>query len=240
MVVGTPGAAGAQAAEAGRVLPAGSWVGAPVPSGPWLASTAGEIGFVSAGAGLFVLSKLLPPPEVPTCGPCDRAQVPAFDRWAISDQHPGIQLAGRAFAGAFTVYSWADLSRDGQAGASHIRASAETALLAGSVALVLKEVFHRRRPVWFNRPMIGESLPRVRESLRSFPSGDTGIAVGFAASYLLSRGRRLDPWQGVLAVGAAGVAGASRVAGGAHFPSDVLGGIAIGVGSAFLVHAALF
>ena len=76
--------------------------------------------------------------------------------------------------------------------------------------------------------------------MRSFPSGDTSIAFAFATSYVLSRGKRIKPWQRILAFGAASTLALSRVAGGKHFPTDVIAGAAVGMGSAWLVHTIRF
>lgn len=82
-----------------------------------------------------------------------------------------------------------------------------------------------------------------RESRQSFPSGHASLAFAAATSYLVMAQREQLPHRArnavLLYVGAAGVA-ALRVAGGKHFPTDVMGGAALGSGIGWLtatVHA---
>jgi membrane-associated phospholipid phosphatase len=100
-----------------------------------------------------------------------------------------------------------------------------TALLGGLVSWLLKEWFQVPRPPAVLSAdqfhLIGHKLELV-----SFPSGHTLSA--FAVATLLVVGLRLRGWRlagvGVLAA----CVGLSRVAVGAHWPFDVLGGAALG------------
>ena len=99
------------------------------------------------------------------------------------------------------------------------------AILGGLVSTVVKESFQILRPpavlAQGQFHLIGHKLDLV-----SFPSGHTLTA--FAVAALLVLGFRLRGWRliGVLAIVCA--IGLSRVAVGAHWPLDVLGGAALG------------
>ncbi|MFI7016486.1 diacylglycerol kinase family protein [Streptomyces sp. NPDC050164] len=78
-------------------------------------------------------------------------------------------------------------------------------------------------------------LPLIRQPTRrsitsAFPSGHAASAAAFATGVALES----PGWGTVVAPVAASVA-LSRVRSGAHFPSDVLTGVALGVGAAFAV-----
>ena len=68
---------------------------------------------------------------------------------------------------------------------------------------------------------------------RSFPSGHTTIAFAAATTVML----QYKKWYIVVpAYLWAGAAGYSRIYAGEHYPSDVLAGAAVGIGSAYLAH----
>jgi membrane-associated phospholipid phosphatase len=99
---------------------------------------------------------------------------------------------------------------------------AEAFALTGAVTSGLKGAVARQRP--------GSS------SSRSFPAGHASAA--FAAATLLYRDA--GPVVGVPAFAAAGYVGVSRVEGARHYPSDVLGGAAVGALCAGVVDALHF
>jgi membrane-associated phospholipid phosphatase len=65
----------------------------------------------------------------------------------------------------------------------------------------------------------------------SFPSGHTATMAVFAGVWALSTSRRALSW---LALGLAVLVGVSRMAVGVHWPTDVLGGLALGWVSAWI------
>lgn len=95
---------------------------------------------------------------------------------------------------------------------------------------VCKQLYERRRPP---ADIIPHDDVEDRPDSSSFPSGHTAAAVGFTVAVGLT-----SPWLGAAAAVPAAMVALERVHTGAHYPSDVAVGAAIGVGSALLVHHA--
>ncbi len=93
-----------------------------------------------------------------------------------------------------------------------------------------KQLYERRRPPL---EMIPHDDAEDRPDSSSFPSGHTAAAVGFTATVAL-----ISPWWGAAASVPAAMVAVERVHSGAHYPSDVAVGAAIGLTSAWLVHRA--
>lgn len=102
--------------------------------------------------------------------------------------------------------------------------------IAAVLTQSLKHTINRTRPadkypndVFVEEPVHG----------KSFPSGHTTIAFATATTVML----QYKKWHIVVpAFLWAGAAGYSRMYAGEHYPSDVLAGAAIGIGSAYLSH----
>ncbi|WP_228979393.1 phosphatase PAP2 family protein [Streptomyces sp. DH12] len=109
-----------------------------------------------------------------------------------------------------------------------VRGVTSLALASATVNTLAKGAVRRRRPLIDHVP-VARRLPR-QPLTTSFPSGHSASAAAFTAGVALeSRGL-----GAVLAPVAASVA-FSRVYTGVHYPSDVLVGMALGVGAAFAV-----
>ncbi len=108
----------------------------------------------------------------------------------------------------------------------------KSGITIGFAALVsagLKGLVDRERPY---KKYPGEIIQRVHTGRYSFPSGHTTSAFAMATALTLS----YQKWYVALpAYAYAGMVGYSRMRLGVHFPTDVLGGMAIGIGSGILV-----
>jgi undecaprenyl-diphosphatase len=109
------------------------------------------------------------------------------------------------------------------------RRAAERGLIALALAAAVangpaKLLVRRRRPFRHSRP----ALIRIPRST-SFPSGHSATAFAFATGAVAE----LPPLAPVL-IPLAGAVAYSRVHTGVHYPSDVMAGAAIGVGSGAL------
>jgi membrane-associated phospholipid phosphatase len=179
----------------------------------------------------------------PTCAPCDPATVPWFDRWAIFEPRPAWSAASTAAVGALGVLAVADLvlNSDGRDRPGPAVKLAQSAALALGATELSKALAARNRPVLYTS-RAAEAQDEL-DSRRSWPSGHTAAAAATATSYILSSagGRSRGPGWRRWAAGSAAVAvGIMRVAAGRHFPSDVLGGLAVGALSAVAVHGIEF
>ncbi|MEU7576977.1 phosphatase PAP2 family protein [Streptomyces sp. NPDC041068] len=109
-----------------------------------------------------------------------------------------------------------------------VRGVASLALASATINTLGKRSVRRARPLL-------DAVPLIRQLKRqpvttSFPSGHSASAVAFATGVALES----RAWGAAVAPLAAAVA-VSRVYTGAHFPSDVLVGGALGAGAAFAV-----
>ncbi|MFI2345967.1 bifunctional phosphatase PAP2/diacylglycerol kinase family protein [Streptomyces sp. NPDC019443] len=113
-----------------------------------------------------------------------------------------------------------------------VRGVASLALASATINTVGKRSVRRARPVLDAVPVIRRL--RRQPFTTSFPSGHAASAAAFATGVALeSKG-----WGAAVAPVASAVA-LSRVYTGAHYPSDVLVGAALGVGAAFAVRGAV-
>ncbi|GGX31598.1 phosphatase PAP2 family protein [Streptomyces lomondensis] len=95
---------------------------------------------------------------------------------------------------------------------------------------VLKRVWNRRRPP---KEWISHTEVHDRPDSSSFPSGHTAAGVAFSAAVAA-----VWPWAGAVCAVPAVMVAAERVHTGAHYPSDVAVGAAVGLAAAALVHRA--
>ncbi|QPP05782.1 phosphatase PAP2 family protein [Streptomyces bathyalis] len=128
----------------------------------------------------------------------------------------------------FAVAGAMALSNTPRARRAAARGLASLALASTTVNTLGKQAVRRERPLL-------EGVPLIRQLHRqpvttSFPSGHAASAAAFVTGVALESPR----WGAAVAPIAAAVA-FSRVYTGVHYPSDVLVGAALGVGSAFAV-----
>ena len=196
---------------------------------------------LSAGAlGVYAAPHLFSVNEhPPSCAPCDRHAVPWLDRWAIAEPRNGLDLASTGLVLLLAAAGTVDLGRNGPAHYAEIAYLAESAGWALGTAELIKAAVARKRPVLYTAA--AAEVAADLDAQRSWPSGHAAVAAALATGYWLAPRERAPPaWRRWAAVSAAAAVGALRVAAGRHFPSDVLGGAALGVVSAVTVRAIRF
>jgi diacylglycerol kinase family enzyme/membrane-associated phospholipid phosphatase len=119
------------------------------------------------------------------------------------------------------------LSRNRSARRAAMRGIGSLALASTAANVVAKQLIGRRRPVTTAVPM-GRRLLRPPITT-SFPSGHSASAAAFATAVTLE-----SPWLGAAAIPLAAAVAGSRVYTGAHYPSDVVAGAALGAATAAL------
>jgi membrane-associated phospholipid phosphatase len=193
-------------------------------------AAAGVLYLVPGAAGL--------PKGPPSCGPCDPASLPGFDRWAVNPVASGPDAASFVLLGG--VGLWTAVSGLDGLPAPQWRANlgvfANTASWTAAATEWLKVLVRRKRPVLYTSgaaAALGDP-----ESQQSFPSMHTSLAFAAVTSYMVVSAREhlahrtRNAW--LLTAGAVAV-GVLRVAAAQHFPSDVAGGAALGAGLGWLI-----
>lgn len=94
--------------------------------------------------------------------------------------------------------------------------------------MILKNWIARPRPCWLDESIV---LAIARPDSYSFPSGHTYSSFACAVSILFHNKK----W-GIAALGLAALIAFSRMYLFVHFPSDILGGIVLGILTAWLAH----
>jgi len=176
---------------------------------------------------------------LPLSVPADRTILQAMVGWRPPGLEPAVQAVTRLGDGVLTIglpcvmglVGWwrgqRALCRRGLLGGATVAG-------AGLIEILLKNLACRARP---NAAGAGEFFSRfpclpAEYAVASFPSGHATTA--FALATLLSL---WYPRWAPAFVALAGLVALSRVALGAHFPSDVLAGAVLGMGVALIVHA---
>ncbi|MGV9248948.1 phosphatase PAP2 family protein [Streptomyces sp. NPDC003710] len=132
----------------------------------------------------------------------------------------------KLWCGAAAAMAWLGGWRGRKAAATGMAALVVAQLVSNGLC---KQLADRPRPPkeWFPHHEVDD-----RPDSSSFPSGHTAAAVAFTAAVA-------PTWPAVGAVCAlpAGLVALERVQSGAHYPSDVAAGAAIGLASAWLTHS---
>lgn len=199
-----------------------------------------DVALLGAIGGLLLAPGVLGiDPGTPVCLPCDPEDLPFFDRWAVASPRPAWDHLSTGLVLGLAAATWWGLSRSGPGARGKLVASMESAGLATAVSFLAQDLVGRHRPVLYTPEAVDLTDPASQ--LDSWPSGHTAVAFALATSYVLGRPGVSTPRAGrIAALAAAIVVGGLRVAAARHFPSDVVSGAAVGVGSALLVHAIRF
>ncbi|HYL56568.1 MAG TPA: phosphatase PAP2 family protein [Gemmatimonadales bacterium] len=196
---------------------------------------AGTLGAIPHLAGL--------PNGPPPCGnpaPCDPASLSGFDRIAL---HNFSGTAGTvSTVGLVGVVGFTGLAS--LEGTTPAQARGDAAVFANAIGWTfaatewVKALTHRSRPVLYTAAAPTEATNV--DNRRSFPSGHASVAFAAATSYVVMAGRERLPHRtrnAVIAYGAALGVAVLRVSAGKHFPTDVIGGAALGSGIGWLAAA---
>src|SRR5438874_7882945 len=193
---------------------------------------------VLAAGGLSVIPQAAGLPRgAPPCAPCDPASLPGVDHAAL---HTFSRSAGTAssvlLAGVVVGSGVASL-----AGATPAQVRGHAAVYANALAWSLatsqwlKVLAHRSRPVLYTAA--ASAAASDRDNRRSFPSGHAALAFAASTAYVVMAGRERLPHRtrnAVLLYAASLGVATLRVTAGHHFPTDVAGGAALGVGIGWL------
>ncbi|MEZ4271121.1 MAG: phosphatase PAP2 family protein [Myxococcota bacterium] len=184
---------------------------------------------------------------------CDPQDLSVLDRRAVhndsdawmltSDVTLGVMIGGIALADALDTWQsqkqslassfWGDFGTDALV-------IVETAAIANALAHIFKFAFRRPRPTQYRE---GRGVGSIENQL-SFPSGHATAAAALATAYGMTFALKHpnSPWRYVLWPTLASMVlltGEARVAGGFHFHSDILAGVALGTTVGFLMPYAL-
>jgi hypothetical protein len=207
-------------------------------SGPLYTSGWGDAVSILAGGGLALAATRVTPAAA-ECAPCESASLPGIDRWVVGANSSAaragsdILLAGVVVGSAIASVTGEGMDRERARGNAAVFVNA--AVWSTAASQWLKLAFHRERPVMYTADApAAAGDPDNRES---FPSGHATLAFATATAYAVMAERQHLPHAGrntaLLYIGATGVA-ALRVAGGRHFPTDVLAGAALGAAVGWL------
>ena len=170
-------------------------------------------------------------------GRCDPEKLYAFDRYAV-DKRSKTWARISDLAGNFSFFalildsalmSWRDNQWHGSEFGKDLLVSAQAVGLATLTTTLFKFAIRRPRPTQYTEDRFVGSI----EHQLSFPSGHvTGAAAGSAAWITTSFLRRPEGVWRYLVLGAGilatGLTAYGRIGAGMHFPTDVIGGFAVG------------
>ncbi len=210
--------------------------GQSVETTPWKISIGQVASFVGAASVGLIPTIFSINDGLPTCAPCDPATLLAIDRWAVSTEKRGWNVASWLALLGVAGGTWYELNKLSN-GNEHVTASLEATAWTAGVNQVAKAVFNRNRPVLYSEDAI--EAQGIVNSHRSMYSGHTAVSFALGTSYYLSMSQKegLDrSWPLI----SSGVIGAMRLAAGKHFPTDVLVGAILGTATAIVIHGIRF
>lgn len=189
-----------------------------------------DVPVLAASALVIAVPSLLASELIDERCPCDPSTVNGFDRGAIGNHDRAASVAsdvtlGVAMAAPLALeLLWV---RGREALLTDLVIYAEVLLVNGALVEIAKYTVQRPLP----RTYAGQAdLVHSAQGYRSFYSGHTAntFAALSAGAFTLGRrtGNRLWPWLVVAGVGAS--VAVERVAGGWHFPTDVIVGAVMG------------
>lgn len=200
----------------------------------------GDVVALTVGAAAALAPRLLGwGRDSAPCAPCDRAALPAIDRWALHEERPFWGSLSWVVLGGLAVAGVADLASQ-DLGDPYVTGMAESLVWTTAATEALKAGVGRPRPVLYTAR--AARVAHDGDNLRSFPSGHASAAFAVATAYWLAR-RDLTGTPGAAgwaAVGTAGAVALLRVVGGKHFPTDVLAGALLGIAGGVAVQAIKF
>ncbi len=91
---------------------------------------------------------------------------------------------------------------------------------------IIRFFYHRPRPFF-----VQDIAPLIEKNSYSFPSGHAAFIFAFAAAVFMHNRK----WGAIFFAGGI-ITGIARIIAGIHYPSDILGGAAIGLIIGFAVH----
>ena len=212
---------------------------------PYDLDTPREAALLAAGAGLLLTGVLAGSDNEPLTpaqlAQLDPAGVRGLDRVVIGSWSPRASLMSDrlVLALALAPLGQAAVGPGRERGGRLALMYAETQLLAGGVTSLLKHTVQRPRPFAYGDDARVPAERRLSGmARRSFPSGHAAQAFA-AAVFLGTVQHRLQPrgegWVWAGGLGAATTIGWLRGRAGAHFPTDVAAGAAIGALAGWLV-----
>ena len=125
------------------------------------------------------------------------------------------------FAGIFALWVF-----DGKIKKEEALHALFAAILAWIIAHIIKAMFPTLRPFQVNGDAVKVIIPLANGA---FPSGHTAAAFGLAVTVWLH-----DKKMGIVYFLAAILVGIARILANVHYPIDIIGGAAVGTGTAYL------
>lgn len=190
------------------------------------------------GGALLAGAGILARPPAASCAPCDRAGLIGLDRgvlgWNSADARLGSHVLLVSVAGGAALASVTGLEPARARG--NVVVLAQAISWTTGVTELLKVGVHRARPALYRSD--APAAAADPDNRQSFPSGHTSVAFAAATAYATSAARQHLPHarrNAILLYAGAVVTGGLRVAGGKHFPTDVLAGAALGTGIGWAV-----